>query len=164
MKRYIELFAAGIVAAQQSERVTIEQAVDANTRSEGWFEEVMATEGTKQEITLKIGWETSGNGQWKTGYWVQNYVEWADPLIPGNLIAMTCNTQYDRDADHAKITIVRNLYGSESIKVSDVPSGKWNSYGKPASPALHLFTKDESDSLAYKSTYEPIILENESFL
>ena len=64
---------------------------------------------------------------------------------------MTCNTEFDSDNDSAKTVIIRNIYGSESLKVSEILSGNWNEIGTPSPPPLKLFTRDESDPLIYKS-------------
>ena len=107
------------------------------TWADGWIEEKLVIEGNKKQVILTVKWQNDGHN-WNNNYWLQNYVQWSDPFSPENYISMTCNTEYNRKSESASSIVIRNNYGKESIKVSDMPAGKWDSLG--AAPGQELFT------------------------
>jgi hypothetical protein len=45
------------------------------------------------QVLIAAGFSVGG-AKWKTGYWVQVYLQQEDPQNPGNYMGMTCNTEY----------------------------------------------------------------------
>ena len=87
-------------------------------------------------------------------YWVQNYLQILHPDSQGKYIAMTCSAEYYRDRSVATNVEIKNLYGTESFKVSDRgTSGQINSFGTPAPADMQFFEKSPQVNYAYRSAY-----------
>ena len=136
MFKLISAVTATIVSACDVE-VDIPRSESGHIWSEGIFCETMTGGVGNENVTLSIDWQTGSEtsnredgNKWKPGYWIQNYAQWEDPLMPGKYLAVACNVEYDKDRVPTAINI-DNYHQSESISVADNPR-KFKTYFSPS--------------------------------